>query len=92
MPIRKIPVTGIKQFLADRNAALASLDEDKIVGFFDSWGVDLPVEWGEFWHCIHLSITKIKELPDETREKSKQWLLDNGYPAPPELGWLVIKH
>lgn len=69
----------IKAFVAARNAALMSLDEQTIRAFFRKWnGRDLPTNEFTFWGSVHKAITGATDLPIELRRKSKAWLDSNG--------------
>jgi hypothetical protein len=63
-----------KSFLAERDAALLSLDEVAIVAFNEKWGIKTPSDPQVFWAGIHIARTACKSLPVEARRLSKRWL------------------
>lgn len=68
----------ISRFNSERDAALLSLDEEKIRAMFRKWnGRELP-EGKVFWGAIHKAITGATNLPIEFRRKSKAWLESQG--------------
>jgi hypothetical protein len=71
----------MKGFVAERDAALLSLDKDKILAYGDKWGVDWKLVPGKeywFWVSVHMARTGAKSLPMEARIESKRWLTERG--------------
>ena len=68
----------IAAFVAERNAALLSLDEAVIRAYAVKWKAPLPAEPWVFWAAVHSARVHITNLPMEARTLSKRWLRDNG--------------
>lgn len=67
------------QFVAEGNAAMLSLDEQKIRAFVRKWnGKELPADPETFWGAIHKAITGRISLPIEFRRQSKAYLTARG--------------
>lgn len=69
-------VESIKQFTAERDAALLSMDMYQLMRFGEKWGVDWKLREGQehlFWASVHIARTGAKSLPHEERIKSKEW-------------------
>jgi hypothetical protein len=64
----------ITAFIAERDAALLSLDEVAIVAFNMKWGIKTPSDPRVFWAGIHIARTACRSLPIEARRLSKRWL------------------
>jgi len=69
----------IQQFVADRNAALSSLDEQAIRAFGKKWGARLPPDAPTFWAGVHKARLEIVSLSEEAKEISRTWLRENGF-------------
>ncbi len=69
----------IKQFQADRDAALLSLDETKIRAFAQKYEAPLPSDPDTFWTAVHKARTGAKSLPEFDRRISMSWLSDRGF-------------
>ena len=69
---------NLDEFVAERNAALLSLDRSKIEAFVKKYGIDWtsPSCDEVFWCAVHKARTAIKKLPQEARELSEQWLAE----------------
>lgn len=67
-------------FLSDRREALLSLDRDKVLAYAEKYGVSIIREVADdeylFWIIVHKARTGALDLPDEERERSRQWLLE----------------
>lgn len=82
---------GLAIWEADRKAyirteeyeeALRSCDEGQIRAYCKKYDVSVPDDPNEFWAAVHklrLSTTHILRLPEEEKEKSRQWLKEHGY-------------
>ncbi|HLI57645.1 MAG TPA: hypothetical protein VKY26_11520 [Actinomycetota bacterium] len=73
-------ITDIDDFIAERNAALASLDEARIRAYYRRWsdGDELSPDPEVFWGSVHKAITNLVGLPRELRLRSKEWLEARG--------------
>ena len=68
------------QFRVERDAALLSMDEERIRAFARKWNqAELPRHPIAFWGAVHKTITGVADLPREFRMKSKQWLDKHGF-------------
>lgn len=69
----------MKTFVAERDAALLSMDKDTLLAYGNKWGVDWKLVPGEeqwFWASVHMARTGAKSLPMEARIESKKWLTE----------------
>jgi len=66
-----------EEFVKDRNEALLSLDEDKILDYMRKYDVSIH-NGGVFWESVHKAILNI-EATDEQRENSRRWLIEHGF-------------
>lgn len=65
--------------VAERDAALLSLDEQQIRAYFLKWnGKEPPADPETFWRGIHKARTVATSLPMAARSESKRWLLARG--------------
>ena len=62
------------QFVAERNAALLSLDRARIVAYMVKYGNAVPRDQELFWLGVHKARTAIPTLPMAARIESKRWL------------------
>ena len=72
----------LKQFLADRNEALLSMDREMIVSFRKKYNgneVDEPEDEHIFWISVHKARTASLGLPEVERRISMNWLTVQGY-------------
>src|SRR5262245_14799738 len=69
----------IKQFVAERDIALLSLDESRIRAHNRKWHVRTPDNPAVFWIGIHKARTACRSLPREARLFSQMWLTARGY-------------
>lgn len=68
-----------EEFIAERNEALLSLDEEKIRAMVLKWnGEKMPDNKQVFWAAVHKAITAASGLPIEFRRKSKEYLISIG--------------
>jgi hypothetical protein len=67
------------EFIKERNKALLSLDENKILSFCRKYGVYHPHSDLDFWHSVHKSRVAIKNIPERDKEISRKWLIDHGF-------------
>lgn len=61
-------------FIADRNAALLSLDLAKINAYLAKYGSPEMTDTVVAWMGIHKARTAVTALPDAERQKSRDWL------------------
>lgn len=80
----------IKQFVKERDAALLSMDREKILAYARKWGANMPGDERVFWAAVHKARTATASLPMFERAASKAWLeqrgfqsMDNGDVLPP---------
>src|SRR5512138_260230 len=69
----------VKQFVAERDRALLSLDESTIRAHMAKWSIRTPEDPDLFWVGIHKARTGCLSLPREARLLSKMWLTARGY-------------
>lgn len=77
---RKIPPPfDIAAYVAERDTALLSLDEQRLRAFFKKhMGKDAPADPNVFWRAVHKARTAARSLPMDARAESKRWLLAHG--------------
>lgn len=71
-------MTDLKQFVAERNEALLSLDKSKIERFAKKYDIHLPTNDEVFWRGVHKAICNISSIPFEVRQKSADYLFEHG--------------
>ena len=69
----------LRKFVKERNAALLSLDKEKIQKYCEKYGVPIPENEKVFWAGVHKSILHIDAGTDEQKQNSLKWLLENGF-------------
>ena len=69
----------IKQFVKDRDAALLSLDREKIVAYCNKYGVPVPDDEKVFWAGVHKGIVAMNSATDEQKYDSVMWLINHGF-------------
>lgn len=70
---------AMKQFVAERDAALLSMDMLALLAFGEKWGVDWKFTEGKehiFWASVHVARTGAKGLPRDERIESRDWLAE----------------
>ena len=75
---------NLKQFVADRDEALLSLDRKKIEQYCKKYGVTMPTDEEAFWRGVHKAICACTTIPFEVRQKSADWLFKHG--SKPKIG------
>ena len=70
---------NISEFVKERNEALLSLDKDKIIGFLKKHNMEIPRNKLVFWVGVHKSIVYIKTSTEEQKQRSRDWLIANGF-------------
>ena len=73
----------MKNFIQERDAALLSLDEERVKKYCRAWGVPIPDSNEVFWLSVHKAICNITSASTEQRRRSAQWLAEHG--ATPEI-------
>jgi len=69
----------IKNMVKARDAALLSMDEQRLRGYFRKYnGTEMPEDPEVFWRAIHKARTAATGLPMAARTESKRWLLARG--------------
>src|SRR5579883_1622480 len=66
--------TLVKQFVAERDRALLSLDEPTLRAYMARWNIRSPEDPDTFWVGIHKARTGCLSLPREARLLSESWL------------------
>ena len=66
-------------FVKDRDAALLSLDENKIRAFCRKYNVQISDNPLVFWASIYKSILAMRNCPADIREKAEAWLDSHGF-------------
>lgn len=69
----------MKEFTDERDAALLSLDKDKIVAHMKKWKIPFPDDDLVFWIAIHKARVALLTLPSEAVDFSLQWLKERNY-------------
>ena len=69
----------IERFVSYRNQALLSLDAAKIKGQFREYGVRVPKDETVFWAGVHKARVEITNFSKETKDVSRQWLVEHGF-------------
>mgnify|MGYP000884839263 CR=1 FL=1 len=67
------------EFVCERNKALCSLNEEKILSFCRKYGVYHPHSDLEFWKSVHEARISIKDIPESAKEVSRKWLSSHGF-------------
>ena len=73
-------------FVKERNEALLSGDEEKIIAYCKKYGINIPENKEVFWAGIHKSICNLyvygnNSITLEQYNKSYEWLAKHGYSA-----------
>jgi len=69
----------IAAFVAERDAALLSMDEQQIRACFRKHShKEMPTDSTFFWTIVHKARTAAKSLPMDARSESKRWLVAHG--------------
>ncbi len=62
--------------VAERNAAMLSMDEQTIRAYYLKYNDrEAPADMEVFWRMVHKARTAIRTFPMEERQLSKRWLL-----------------
>jgi len=68
-----------RSFVSERNAALRSLDKEKILAYAKKYQIELPREEEIFWAAVHKARLEITAMESAEKEVSRQWLKEHGY-------------
>ena len=68
-----------KAFVKERDAALLSLDKEKILAYFKKYKIKVPENETVFWAGIHKAILYMNAATEEQKWKSANWLIDHGF-------------
>jgi hypothetical protein len=70
----------IEKMMQERDEALLSLDEAKIVAFCMRYGLDVVLS-NEllFWASVHKARLRISTFSEEARLESERWLKEHGF-------------
>lgn len=68
-----------KQFIKERDEALLSLDKEKIIAFYEKWGVPYSKSDKVFWGTVYKCIYHIQSATYKQRVDAKIWLINNGF-------------
>ena len=69
----------LKETVRERNEAFMSLDREKILAYMSKNEMPVPKAEKMFWVSVHMARLGIKTMPEEEKEKSRQWLKENGF-------------
>ena len=74
-------MTAARAFCKDRDAALRSLDRDRLDGFLRKWNQPRPREWiGDAWLAsMHKARLQIEVFIEAEKAVSRTWLAHHGY-------------
>ncbi len=70
---------AIRKFVKERDAALLSLDKEKIQRFCKKHGTPIPQDEKVFWAGVHKAILHMNAATEEQKLDSTLWLLENGF-------------
>jgi hypothetical protein len=83
-------LTEMQQFLADREAALRSLDKPTILAYFRRWGETAMADRAEraaddttFWAGIHRARLSLACFTEDEQRISREWLVAHGFQPRP---------
>jgi hypothetical protein len=74
----------MEEDIEERNAAIASMDKDRIIKYCKAHDVTIPEDETVFWAGVHkvatiLYILEDDVITDEQYDKSFEWLKAHGY-------------
>lgn len=75
---RRLTIMDFGNFIADRNTALFSLDEAKIVEYAKKYKLPTPVVDKAFWGGVYKACLSLVDCPADVADKAKKWLKENG--------------
>jgi hypothetical protein len=77
MAKKGLTYSALDTFRRERNAALRSLDEEKIIEYIDKYGVELPRSKESFWRCVHKAVLQIPDFTQAEYKRSYDWLKEH---------------
>lgn len=74
----------MNNFIKERNEALLSLDENKIIAYMNKYNIKIPKDEKIFWASVHKSIcslyfVEVNQITLEQYTRSADWLKENGF-------------
>ena len=70
---------AIRKWVKKRDAALLSLDKERIQRFCMENGTPIPKNEKVFWAGVHKAIVHMNAATEEQKQRSFEWLLLNGF-------------
>jgi hypothetical protein len=67
------------EMLAERNEALRSIDKEKILAYAEKYRIRWPKDEEIFWAAVHKARLHVTTVPDDEKDKSRQWLKEHGF-------------
>lgn len=69
----------LMQWRREQHDAMLSLDKGKIEAYCHKYEIAIPKEESTFWIGVHKAITGLIYATDEAKQKSRDWLSEQGY-------------
>ena len=74
----------MNNFIKERNEALLSLDENKIIAYMNKYNIKIPKDEKIFWAGVHKTICSLyfietNRITLEQYTRSADWLKENGF-------------
>ena len=72
----------MKDFIDKRNKMLMNLESinyDEIVDFCNKFKIQIPSDMTSMLAGLHKARLYVVSIPDDLKEKSKLWLIENGF-------------
>ena len=82
-PSREAVLALLAEMVADRDAALLSLDEAEIRAYGLKYGERFASDPAVFWLAVHRARLAIAGFPEEAKQVSRDWLAEHGYDERP---------
>lgn len=67
------------EFVQERNAALLSLDRERILSYCRKYEVNISGDGDVFWAAVHKARMGIRGFPEAEKQISREWLNENGF-------------
>lgn len=67
-----------KEYVADRNFAIRSMDETKIKAFMEKWLIMVPAHPELFWRMVHKTRFHLQAATLAEKMESQAWLEKRG--------------
>lgn len=71
----------LKQYVKERDEALLSLDEKRILLFCKRYDIQVPQSSEAFWAGVHKAILHLNAATWEQKQASYDWLMEHGFTA-----------